>query len=215
MPPNKHPVLIILAGGKSSRMGVPKGLLPYKDSYWILDQIAAFTVSSNATVFIGLGYDYQAYFEAISWFEKAIESPQEFHGKKVQVVVNHQPEFGLFSTLQSILRVLNTTYKKEEVLVLPVDVPMAKSSELEKIIATKNTVVIPAFNKKNGHPVKLHSDFWRSLLDIKSTDVNARLDIQIKKLESSKISIIEILDDSILKNLNTPKAWDLYAKNDI
>ena len=205
----KDAVLLILAGGRSSRMGMPKGLLPYKSTYWILDQIASFSTGGE-TVYIGLGYDYQLYFDAIPWFEEALESPQEFHGKKVRVVINHQPEFGLFSTLQSVLNVLNTAGNKQDIFVLPVDVPLLKISELEKIIVTKNTVVIPEFKGKNGHPVKLHADFWKSLPAIPITDTDARLDIQIKKLQESEITKVVVKDDAILKNLNTPEAWKVF-----
>ena len=66
-----NPTLIILAGGKSSRMKILKGLLPYKKSYWILAQMDAF--KAGETVCIGLGFDKELYFDAIPWLKDAIK----------------------------------------------------------------------------------------------------------------------------------------------
>jgi len=200
--------LIILAGGKSSRMGFPKGLLKHSSTYWVLSQIKNYT---EQEVYIGLGFDYQYYFEAIPWLKKAVESPQMFEQKKVNVVINQTPEFGLFSTLQAVLKVLNSTETNKNILALPIDVPLLESSELEKILSKENQIVIPIYNNKKGHPVKLASTFWKSLLKLNVTDKKARLDLQIKKRNASEITFIETNDASILKNLNTPKEWQEFT----
>ena len=62
-------VLIILAGGRSSRMGSPKGLLDYHGTPWILEQISRFNCVQNAKVYIGLGYDYEKYVDVIPWLK--------------------------------------------------------------------------------------------------------------------------------------------------
>ena len=204
---NASPILILLAGGKSSRMGKPKGLLSYRNSYWILEQINRFNIDGNETVFVGLGFDYKAYLEAILWFEKAIENPYDFNGKKVRIVINQQPELGPFSTLQSVLKKIE---RNKEVLILPIDVPMLQKSELEKIILKENKVVVPSFKDRKGHPVKLSVNFWKSLLSLNVSDEKSRLDVQIKQLESLEISVLKTEDLSILRNLNTPKKWQEF-----
>ncbi|WP_347174049.1 nucleotidyltransferase family protein [Polaribacter uvawellassae] len=201
---NTNTVLIILAGGKSSRMKFPKGLLKHNNRFWLLSQIESYIGNE---VFIGLGFDCQLYFDAIPWLEKAVESPQIYQQKKVRVIINKTPEFGLFSTLQSVLKTLNTNH---QAVILPIDVPMLKPSELKKIMDSENEIIIPTYNNKNGHPVKLAPKFWKSLLELNNMDVDSRLDIQIKKRNASKISLVEINDASILKNLNTPKDWQAF-----
>ncbi len=214
----KKAILIILAGGKSSRMSFPKGLLTHNSSFWLLSQIENF---SGEEVYIGLGFDYQKYFDAIPWLQKAVENSQNYQQKKVRIVINKTPEFGLFSTLLAVLKVLDRVYLEQNrkartdksILILPVDVPLLKSSELEKIIHKKNQIVIPTYKNKNGHPVKLASEFWKSLLELNVSDKGSRLDVQIKKRNASEISFVEINDASILKNLNTPKDWQGFLLN--
>lgn len=197
----KNPILIILAGGKSSRMGKPKGLLDFKGEYWLLHQINSFIGND---VFIGLGYDSEVYFNTIPWLKTAIEAPVNYKGKKVSVLINSQPEFGLFSNLQNLLKQVN---KKQDIFVLPIDVPLLSEQEQAKIIATNNLIVIPKFENKKGHPVKLNALFWKSLLDIPIDNNEARLDVQIKKRNASEITILNVSDASSIKNLNTPKDW--------
>jgi CTP:molybdopterin cytidylyltransferase MocA len=135
------PVLLLLAGGRSSRMGTPKGLLDFKREYWLLHQINEFVGNQ---VFIGLGYDSEVYFNTIPWLKNAIENPVSYKGKKVSVLVNPQPEFGLFSNLQNLLKQVN---KKQNVLVLPIDVPLLNSEQQQLIVENKNFITIPKLKK--------------------------------------------------------------------
>ncbi|GGG89236.1 hypothetical protein GCM10011416_02070 [Polaribacter pacificus] len=202
--------LIILAGGKSSRMGLPKGLLKHKDSFWILSQVEGFI---GETIYIGLGYDHQRYFDAIPWLQQAVEKPQLHQQKKVRVVINKTPQFGLFSTLQTILIDHQMQRADKTVLITPIDVPLPNTKNQKKIFEKDNLLVIPKYKGKNGHPVKLAPEFWCSLLNIDVKDPEARLDVQIKKRNASEISYVEINDASILKNLNSPKDWQNYLNS--
>jgi len=84
----KAPVLIILAGGKSSRMGSPKGLLNYQGNPWILEQISRFAKVNNPEVYIGLGYDHELYFELIPWFKKAVNKTYRYKDVQVRIIIN-------------------------------------------------------------------------------------------------------------------------------
>lgn len=195
---------VLLAGGKSERMGLTKGLLKYRHTYWILEQLNRISKTQISIVYIGLGFNYQHYFDAIPWLSDAQNKFVEYQTLKVKIFINPNPELGSFSTLQSVLNQINQNC---EILLNPIDIPLLNANELNKLIKTKNTVVFPSFKEKNGHPVKMNAEFWLSLLQINVSDENARLDFQIKKLNPAKISIIEVNDKDILKNLNTRAAW--------
>ncbi|NQV78213.1 MAG: NTP transferase domain-containing protein [Lutibacter sp.] len=200
-------VFVLLAGGKSERMGVAKGLLRYKQTFWILEQLNRISKTTISEVFIGLGYHFQHYFDAIPWLETALENEVDYQGLKVKVIINPTPELGSFSTLQTVLKNLNTSFN---VLLNHIDIPLLNSEELNKIISTKNKIVVPNFEEKNGHPIKLEPPFWNSLLRIDINHKNARLDYQIKQLSISDVSKINVKDSNILKNLNTKHEWLSY-----
>ena len=200
-------VFVLLAGGKSERMGVAKGLLKYNQTFWILEQLHRISKSTISEVVIGLGYNYNNYFDAIPWFENALTKYIDFQGLKVQIIINQKPELGSFSTLQTVLKKIDST---QAVIINPIDIPILNSTELNKIISLKNDIIIPNFEGKNGHPIKMRATFWNTLLKINSADINARLDVQLKKINPIRISIIEVSDRAILNNLNFKKDWNSF-----
>lgn len=203
-------VFVLLAGGKSERMGIAKGLLKYNDSFWILEQLHRISKTTISKVYIGLGFNFEDYFKAIPWLEKAVTNFVNYKNLQIKVCINSTPEFGTFSTLQTVLKQLN---KASNILLNHIDIPILNSIDLTKILETENTVVIPSFNTKKGHPVKLSAEFCQSLKTIPVKNENARLDFQIKKLSPANISIIEVNDSVILYNLNTQKEWISFLEN--
>ena len=203
-------VFILLAGGKSERMGFPKGLLEYENTYWILEQINRISASTITEVYIGLGYHHEEYLNKIPWFARAQSDFVIYNNLKVQIVVNQNPHLGSFSTLQTVL---GQILKNKSVLINPIDIPILNPTDLQKIIKAHNHIVLPNFEGKNGHPIKLHPEFWNTLLSLDPTDENSRLDLEIKKTVLSKTAVITVTDSCILKNLNTPDDWKEFLKN--
>lgn len=204
-------VFVLLAGGKSERMGVDKGLLKYKHTFWILEQLNRISKTTISKVYIGLGFNSQNYLDAISWFKTALNNEADYQGLKVRIIVNPTPEMGSFSTLQTVLKNINSGC---DVLLSPIDIPLLNSDELNKIIAVKNNIVMPNFEGKNGHPIKMAASFWQKLVSLNIAEENSRLDLQIKKLNVKEISIIKVNDASITKNLNTKTAWISYLNEE-
>ena len=200
-------VFVLLAGGKSERMGTTKGLLIYKNTYWILEQLNRISKSTISEVFIGLGFNSERYFNAIPWLKESLSTPIIYKGLKIKTVINNSPELGSFSTLQTVLKTCNPT---ENVVINPIDIPLLNTIELNKILVLENEIVMPSFTNKNGHPIKMNAVFWQKLITIDLINEDARLDLQIKKLKPTKISIIEVFDRAILYNLNTKKDWNTY-----
>ena len=204
---DKSPVLILLAGGRSSRMGSPKGLLDYHGVYWILEQIIRFKCVQKPKVYIGLGYDYEKYIEAIPWFNKAIDKSFNYKGAEVNVVINYNPQLGPFSTLQEVL---GSVDPQETVIVQPIDVPLLNKQNLRAIINENNIIVIPVCDDHKGHPVKLKFEFWTTLLAIDLTTDKARLDRQIRAADNSSITYLKVSDNVVYQNINTQENWKYF-----
>jgi CTP:molybdopterin cytidylyltransferase MocA len=203
-------VFVLLAGGRSQRMGTAKGLLNYHGSFWILEQLKRIASAEINTVYIGLGHNHQIYFEAIDWFKAAVTDYVIYRGLKVKIIINPAPQLGSFSTLQHVFKTLAANCS---VLINPIDVPILNQVELNQIIATKNSVVFPSLNYQKGHPIKLAADFWQPLTTLATTADDARLDFQLNKLCDSKISYVCVNDRVITKNLNTPEQWHEFVEN--
>ncbi len=201
-------VFVLLAGGKSERMGLPKGLLLYQETFWIIEQLNRISNSTITSVFIGLGFYSEKYFEAVPWLRNALDNFVEYKNLKIKVVLNPLPENGSFSTLQSVLFHLP---KNSLVLIHPIDVPILKATELQKIIDVENEIVLPNFQGKCGHPIKVSSQFWKHFLELDCNDQNARLDFQIKKAKPIQRTSVSVDDACILQNLNTPKDWSDFV----
>lgn len=205
-------VFVLLAGGKSERMGIPKGLLEYRNTYWILEQINRISASTITEIYIGLGYHHEEYHHKIPWFAQAQSHFFHYKNLKTKIVINPNPQLGSFSTLQSVLQEIPN---RKSVLINPIDIPILNTTELQTIIDAQNQIVLPNFEGKNGHPIKLQPEFWNTLLFLNPFDENSRLDLKIKKVNSSKITKISVNDSSIATNLNTPKDWNSYIKTSL
>jgi molybdopterin-guanine dinucleotide biosynthesis protein A len=188
-------------------MGMPKGLMTYNGKPWIIEQLLRYQVVDKAKVFIGLGYDYDLYFEKIPWLKDAQNNFYDYQKLQVKTVINKNPQFGPFSTLLTVLQMVEP---KVSVLIQPVDVPLLDEHNLEALINCENKVVIPNYKGKNGHPVKLHPEFWNQFLKIKLSDSNVRLDKLIKILPDSSVSLVNVSDKSVNQNINTLKEWKNY-----
>jgi len=197
-------VFVLLAGGKSERMGVDKGLLKFKHTFWILEQLNRISKTGVKTVYIGLGFNSQHYFDAIPWLKDSLSNDVDYQELKIKTIVNPTPELGSFSTLQTVLKNINSAC---DVLINPVDVPLLNSDELNNIIAEKNNIVMPNYEGKNGHPIKMSAFFWQKLVSLNISEENSRLDLQLKKATPEEISILKVNDASIIKNLNTKTVW--------
>lgn len=204
-------IFVLLAGGKSERMGVAKGLLKYKHTFWILEQLNRISSAKIKTVYIGLGYNNEHYFDAIPWIKDALINFVDYQGLKVKTIVNPNPELGSFSTLQTVLKNINSSCN---VILSPIDVPVLNFDELNKIISAKNSIVMPNFKGKNGHPIKMDVNFWKKLVSLNISEENSRLDLQIKKLKPEEITMIKVSDASAVKNLNTKTAWISYLNEE-
>jgi CTP:molybdopterin cytidylyltransferase MocA len=203
-------VFVLLSGGKSERMGVPKGLLEYKNSFWIIEQIDRIAATTITEVYIGLAYHSEEYLTKIPLLKKALSGLVYYKKIKIRVIINKNPELGSFSTLQNVLQYIP---KNKSVLINTIDVPLLNTSELQRIIDSQNQIIFPNFEGKKGHPVKLCFDFWKGLLLLDSKNENSRLDFEIKKINPSEMTTISVNDSCITKNLNTPEDWLEYLKN--
>jgi molybdenum cofactor cytidylyltransferase len=207
-----HP-LILLAAGDSTRMGGPKGLLPFGNRTWIEEQLDAIRSAGVTRILLVLGRDSDAYFQKLHWLKG---SPD------IETLVNPDPDRGAFSSLQLALEKI----QGQPVFVLPIDVPAASPETWRTLALRAESSVfddgsLPLFcarpvdskTKTRGHPVLLSAVFAEQLVQVDLDGDQARLDLQIRSLNPECVHDIPVDDPVITLNLNTPEEFTAFAKS--
>ncbi len=205
--------LILLAGGQSSRMGKPKGLVEYQGRPWLLEQLSRFEAASGKEAIVVLGYHQERYLERIPWLRGDWDEASVQSGLAVSVVVNKTPELGQFSSLQCAIPLL---LEKDwsGAFILPVDVPGPHREVYSRIRTAFNNnldVVIPQYRSKGGHPVLLSRRFLGRLASLAVADNEARLDQQIRALPQERVAKVRVRDDQVCLNINTLKEFRAFV----
>jgi CTP:molybdopterin cytidylyltransferase MocA len=227
--------LILLAGGRSSRMGTPKGLLDYQGHPWLVEQLMRFKVASVMRVIIVLGFHQSPYFKQIPWLEEGVNKSVLNLGLEISVVINPIPEQGQFSSLQSAIAFLHANetdfderrttndgrlfcdQKFLSAFILPIDVPCPAKEVFDELTAAFHDsldAVIPQFQSKGGHPVLLGGDFLRRLSEVPLASPLARLDLQMQTLPVKRIAFVPVDDKNICLNINSMNEFQNYTRSE-
>jgi len=190
--------VVLLAAGRSSRMGEPKGLVVVDGRPWLSCQLDA--VRDRPVVLV-LGYDAERYLAALPGLPRA----------GVVLAVNQAPERGPFSSLQTGLGCVTPG---AAAFVLPIDVPAASAevwSALERTLASDPALeaAVPAYGQGTeaggGHPVLLAPAFVAALVD---RPVESRLDHELAASSAAgRVARVAVADPRVRLNLNAPEDW--------
>jgi molybdenum cofactor cytidylyltransferase len=207
--------LILLAGGQSSRMGTPKGLIDFKGRSWLLEQLARFKNAGGTRAILTLGYHLEAYFEKIPWLTDTRKRPSCRLGLKISTVINPHPEKGQFSSLLAAFA-SPLLQAAPGVFVLPIDVPGPDREVYELLFeafADPLSVVIPRYHSRGGHPVLLSAPFMATLSTISPEAAEARLDVQIRHLPTGRMVQVPVDDPQVCLNINSKVDFRDYFQN--
>lgn len=145
---------VILAAGASSRMGgFPKALLTHEGETFVARLVRLFAAQCGKVVVV-LGYSSDTVRLAVP--ETAL------------VVVNPDPSRGMLSSLQCGLA---ETADADAVLFMPVDCPAIRASTIAALcgVEKQSPVVIPRYQEKRGHPVRISSAIAQEILALPVT----------------------------------------------
>lgn len=190
--------VILLAAGRSSRMGKPKGLVQIENRPWIEWQLESLRAADAEMVVVVLGHDAEAYETALAKIAIA--------GLSVVTTRNLDPDRGQFSSIQEGLRcVLSSGFAEGGVYILPVDVPCANIEVWKRMREAQNDrgALVPMVDGRGGHPVWISKNFAKSLALLDPVDPESRLDLQIHRLPVDQVAHVEVDDPAILANFNT------------
>ncbi|MBB6448232.1 molybdenum cofactor cytidylyltransferase [Geomicrobium halophilum] len=189
---------ILLAAGRSTRMGTLKAFLPWEGKSLIEYQITQLKNTGVKDLLIVTGFKHKKIAEMIQSYD-------------VQIVWNHRFYEGKSSSIRKGIEAANA--KAKGILICAVDQPVSQIT-LNLIIdhfkKTNAPIVVPVYQQKRGHPVLFHNNFRQELLNVNEETKGLR---SILQKFSHQVSHLEVDDPNILFNLNTPNDyWSQFKK---
>lgn len=191
---------VILAAGNSSRMGKPKAILTVNNTTFLNCILNKVKISNYENIIVVLGQHYDL-------VEKSILS-----NGTIDVIRNQHPERGQLSSLQLALSCIREDMVGT--LVALVDHPMVSENTYQLIFerASKqpDSIIIPTFRGKKGHPVYFSRKFFDALLKA-PLDQGARYVITNNK---SDVIYVPVDDTGIIADIDTPEQYVQTIKGD-
>jgi molybdenum cofactor cytidylyltransferase len=191
---------VVLAAGRSSRMGTPKALLDFLGlpfAVRILQALEALEVKTRVVV---LGPD-----------APRIQPTLADHD--FMLVENPEPETGPIASLRGALRALQPV-QPSAVLVWPVDLPHVRVSTVARLIEahrrTRASVVLPTFGEHRGHPVIWGSGLFAELLD-DAAAVREGARAVLHKHERA-VHSVPVDDPAVVDQVNTPEDYERLVR---
>jgi len=134
---------VVLAAGRSERMGSPKAVLDFRGRPFIIRILEALAVLDLKPRLVVLGPD-------------APRIRPVLAAQECMVVENPAVTSGPIGSLRAALAALKPV-RPTAVLVWPVDLPHVRLSTVERLLEayrrTRAPAVVPAFARRRGHPV--------------------------------------------------------------
>jgi CTP:molybdopterin cytidylyltransferase MocA len=192
----KNCSVIILAAGRSSRMGKPKFLLEFGNGASFLENIIRqYDEFGSVNIIVVLNSDGS---------EKIKKHPQNLP-PKTQIVLNQHPEYGRFYSIKTGLQFCTNNYT----FIHNVDNPFARKKVLDQLYNARSEadVIKPAIAGKGGHPVLISKKVCDYIVHEK--DHNLNLNEVLQKFQTKGV---EVQDDSILLNINSHNEFIEFMK---
>ena len=192
--------VIVLAAGKSTRMGRPKATLRLNDADTFLARIIrTFQAAQVDDVVVVLGHEAEVILASV-----------EQSGLSPRFVVNEQFESGQLSSVLAGLRAIDRPGVNAMLLTL-VDVPLVSAATVRAVLQRYRTthapVVRPVRGALHGHPVLID----RSLFDeIRAADPGRGVKPVIRA-HVSTAGDVEVEDAGAFSDIDTPEEYERLA----
>jgi CTP:molybdopterin cytidylyltransferase MocA len=203
---NGKPAVVILAAGKSIRMGKPKPFLLFDQKSTFLEKVINVYKDFGIDKIILVVND-EVNQELMQKYPEVI--------KMCIMVINLNLDLGRF---YSIKLGLDYVHKNEPVFIQDVDNPFISIEILEKLLFQARTPALPSgrpetdweyfvpqYQGKGGHPVLLADKVIKGIKECQFNDLNFK-----EFLKLFRKGIVKVDDSSILVNINTPDDYKKY-----
>ncbi|HWQ03897.1 MAG TPA: nucleotidyltransferase family protein [Longilinea sp.] len=192
---------VILAAGRSTRMGSSKMLLPWKDKT-VLDSVIDLAESAGLNpIVVVTGAFHDDIHLLLSKYFKRIE---EIHNPSyAQLEMFHSIKLGVESLVQ----------RCGAAIIFLGDQPQIETELIDDLISRfnekKSRVIIPSFQMHRGHPIVIHQDLFPEILATPD-DKNLK---SFLNLHSSEIDYVVVNTSSVLQDMDSPEDYHRLKNN--
>jgi molybdenum cofactor cytidylyltransferase len=195
---------VILSAGESSRMGSPKALVPFRGRTFLehlLDAVrqASSSIKSSTTSSAGIGWTRVVLGAHVREISEALRLDAE------TVIVNPRWKDGQLSSIQAAIEGLSRL-PTDGLLLFLVDHPLVSAGLLKKLVEvfyeTSDSIVLPTYLGKRGHPVIFARRLYAELLAAPQNQ-GARAVVWAHAAEVLEVPTDE---EGVVLNLNDPEA---------
>jgi molybdenum cofactor cytidylyltransferase len=188
---------VILAAGKSTRMGRSKALLPIGTGETFLTRlVATFRAAGIEDVVVVAGHEASAIVDAV-----------ERSGTGARVVVNDEYEAGQLTSVLAGLRAVESP-RAAAALVTPVDVPLVAVSTVRALVEryreTRAPIVRPVRGERHGHPVLIAGAIFEEL---RALDLSQGANVVVRARASAEGDVV-VDDEGAFADVDTPAAYE-------
>ena len=185
---------IVLAAGKSERMGRPKALLPIQGRTFLENILDAISRTSIEDTIVVLGHHRDQ-------IERSLSLPS--------VVFNPDYERGMITSFQAGIRKLS--WDTTGAFLFLVDHPLVESTTIESMIMNlaPNRIVLPTFERRRGHPVLFSSEVLEEILALGPSE---GANIVVRK-NPDRIIEVPVNAPGILVDIDTPEQFERLRKD--
>lgn len=180
---------IVLAAGRSSRMGARNKLLELVDGKPIIERVVSVALQSGAKpVIVVAGFEADRIAEAL-------------HGQDVITVNNPDFERGLSTSLQAGLAALPPDCAGA--MILLGDMPQIKPSDIAALISaakTREAICVPVNDGKVGNPILWGAAYFAEMMQL-TGDAGAK---QLLAKHPQRVVQVPIASDGIFTDIDAP-----------
>ena len=181
---------IILAAGRSTRMGARNKLLEDVGGQPMVRRVAEAALASRARpIWVVVGHQAVAVGEALS-------------GLPIALVDNPRPAAGISGSLKLGIGALPADC--DGALILLADMPQITSAHIDRLIAAfaPSTIVVPTHQGRRGNPVLWPAGRFAQMLRLQG-DVGAK---RLLAAHAAEVREVDLATEAIFADVDTPEA---------
>lgn len=186
---------VVLAAGRSQRMGRPKMVLPWSETTVIEQVVKVLLTSSVGDMVVVTGGAREDVEFALSGLKvRTVNNPDYANGEMARTL-----QVGLSAMEDGV----------EAALVVLGDQPQIEQSVVEAVIVAYeqgNRLVVPSYQMRRGHPWLVARSLWDGLLGLRPPKTLR----DFLNIHTSDIHYVNVDTPSIIQDLDTPEDYHRF-----